>query len=461
MPESSRPVPAAGSAPSHGEAGIPETDPGDDAAVTPADTGADAADTAPTPTDTGPGMAAGRVLLTMVGALLLGALLNAETMLHRAETAHLGPARDVALAFWRPVASVSSATGLTLPRSGLDALGSDDGLYGQETAAGPGVPTVGSTRGHLGHEPLGGPTVDPTPATPAGPTVATAPAGEAARPGATVDTGPATATPLGLPGLPAPATGVGPMTDGPTTTPTTVAPTPSDPRPSAVGSSAGPRVGFPLRRPTVDDPLRVLVVGDSTMDALGSSLQRDLAATGVAVTELDVRVSTGLARPDYFDWPARLRELVASGGSEVVVIMVGANDAQPFVIGTSPESFGTERWSATYRARVSSLLDELTAGGRWVIWVSQPTMRDAGHDERMQTLNRIYADEVARHPTAAFIDTRPLTVDEDGRYAPYLAADSGDQVLVRQADGVHFTAAGGDRLAPAVIDAINTVAPLY
>ena len=67
-------------------------------------------------------MPAGTVFLVMVGVLGLAALLNAEKMLHRAETSELGTRRDVALGFWRPVSSVSSSLGLGLPRAGVEAV---------------------------------------------------------------------------------------------------------------------------------------------------------------------------------------------------------------------------------------------------------------------------------------------------------------------------------------------------
>ena len=63
----------------------------------------------------------------------------------------------------------------------------------------------------------------------------------------------------------------------------------------------------PTRRsPTAAAPLRVLIVGDSIGIDLGDALQPDLANTGVVSAALDGRVSTGLTRPDYFNWPAEL-----------------------------------------------------------------------------------------------------------------------------------------------------------
>ena len=54
----------------------------------------------------------------------------------------------------------------------------------------------------------------------------------------------------------------------------------------------------------------MLIVGDSIGLDLGGPLQYDLAQTGVVSAALDGRESTGLTRPDYFNWPAELAALM-------------------------------------------------------------------------------------------------------------------------------------------------------
>ena len=197
------------------------------------------------------------------------------------------------------------------------------------------------------------------------------------------------------------------------------------------------------------------------MDAVGSAMLRDLSTTGVTDARLDYRVSTGLSRPDFFDWPAHLREIRAAEATEVIVIMIGANDAQPILVDGEVEQHGSDRWSAAYRGRVAALLDELATGDSWVIWIGQPVMRNDPYDARLRGLNQIYAEEVARYPNAVYLDPRPATSAEDGSFTAYLPDAEGNQELIRQGDGVHLTPAGGDRISPMVIEAINRIAPLY
>ena len=63
---------------------------------------------------------------------------------------------------------------------------------------------------------------------------------------------------------------------------------------------------------------------------MGGPLQNDLSNIGVTVATLDAHESTGLTRPDYFNWPAELQSDLAKYNPQVVVIMIGANDPQDF-----------------------------------------------------------------------------------------------------------------------------------
>ena len=58
--------------------------------------------------------------------------------------------------------------------------------------------------------------------------------------------------------------------------------------------------------PTPDAPLRFWVGGDSITQTFGTSMQQVAASTGVMTPSLDYHVSTGLARPDYYNWPEHL-----------------------------------------------------------------------------------------------------------------------------------------------------------
>jgi len=77
---------------------------------------------------------AGRVLLTMVLALALAALVNADALVRRSESKPLGTGRDRSLMIWHPVQDVADVSQITRVRD----LG--DWLVGNEDRGGGGVP---------------------------------------------------------------------------------------------------------------------------------------------------------------------------------------------------------------------------------------------------------------------------------------------------------------------------------
>lgn len=230
--------------------------------------------------------------------------------------------------------------------------------------------------------------------------------------------------------------------------------TPDPDAPPAPGSAPEP-VKPRLRTPTADAPLRLWVGGDSMTVSFGASLVRLSAATGLITPEEDARSSTGLTRPDFFDWPARLAAIIENQDPEVMVVMFGANDAQG--IKTADGKIfqtGSEGWTAEYRLRVRAAMDVLDRKDRLVIWVGQPVMEGATHNARMAELNAIYREEAAKRPGILFFDSWSLFVDGNGAYSQYLEID-GEVVQMRLGDGVHLSRQGADRLANAVLERLD------
>lgn len=232
----------------------------------------------------------------------------------------------------------------------------------------------------------------------------------------------------------------------------TVAPTPGatpTATPTVTPSPTASRV------PTSADPLRIRVAGDSMAQAPGQSLIRFAAANGRARAVLDFRFSSGLTRPDFFDWPGHLAEaLTMKRPPEAYVVFFGANDAQGMRTSHGVLDFGTTAWDTEYARRVAAVMDQLTAGGARVFWVGQPIARSSSYAQRMKRLDGIYAREAAKHPGVRYVDSWSLFTTPDGRYSAYLRTDDG-LTLMRLADGIHLTRAGGDRLARVILAEIG------
>lgn len=214
-----------------------------------------------------------------------------------------------------------------------------------------------------------------------------------------------------------------------------------------------------LRTPTPTWPLRLWVGGDSVSEMFGQSLARLAVDTGVITPDVESHVSSGLSRPDYYDWPNRFAAIATTYNPDVFVIMFGANDPQALRTATGQVySYGTDGWFAEYRARVAGTMDLLRRDQRLVVWVGEPIMGSDTLAKRVQEMNAIYREEAAARPWVVYVDTWDLLADSSGHYASYLPDAGGNPELMRAPDGVHLSRAGGDRLAGRAFDAITAEA---
>ncbi len=132
-----------------------------------------------------------------------------------------------------------------------------------------------------------------------------------------------------------------------------------------------------IASPTGRRPLTLLSIGDSIGEDLGYGLG-DVFSTDSAVRVVQEGVEdTGLSRADYYNWPATLEVELQRYHPKIVVVMMGANDAQAFYDGNNTWlSFGRPSsdpsWWRAYTARVALIMDEATDAGAHVMWVGLP-----------------------------------------------------------------------------------------
>jgi hypothetical protein len=234
-----------------------------------------------------------------------------------------------------------------------------------------------------------------------------------------------------------------------------VTPLPVPPAPGPTPSPTQPTA------PTAATPLRIYLGGDSVAQALAEPLQREVGRFSDVVATIEFRYSTGLSRPDYFNWPAHLQEVLSKKTRpQIVVVLFGANDIQPIMTPTGPARSGTTQWLDEYRRRVAATMTLLSRSGVQTYWLGQPVMKSATFDRRIDEVDSIYASEARAHAGVTFVDTRPMLADRHGAYTTYLPGSHGEPVRVRTADGVHLTAAGGALVARALMTAIEQRWPL-
>jgi uncharacterized protein len=250
---------------------------------------------------------------------------------------------------------------------------------------------------------------------------------------------------------PAAAAGEGEVSSASATTPdTTAEPAPLATEPAEPSGPASP-----------SNPAKVLIVGDSDAGTFGPYLQTLLDGTNIIETELDYKVSSGLARPDFFDWPVALAEKLPSADPDIVVVTYGGNDAQglaqpdgTFIIG-DPVANEAE-WTAEYQRRVGVVLDLLLENDRTVIWVGIPNDDSPDVTARMAIQDRAAKAAAAERPEVVFIDTWKRFSGRDGGWAEFVIDPrDGQGKDVRASDGFHLNTTGAEILALDIAQAVR------
>ena len=189
-----------------------------------------------------------------------------------------------------------------------------------------------------------------------------------------------------------------------------------------------------LRTPTKARPLRLAAYGESVGDCTVFGLWVKCQTEKKVKLHFFTKPSSGLTRPEFFDWPRFLRKDFPKGKYEGVMFMVGANDAQDIQLNGKKLVFGTKAWNRMYAPRVGAVMDLfLERGAQRIYWVGMPRMGMPWFSERMAALNKMYEDEAAkRAPAVEYIDAWTMV---DAPSKGYVAS-------FRQSDGVHLSDSG-------------------
>jgi hypothetical protein len=226
-------------------------------------------------------------------------------------------------------------------------------------------------------------------------------------------------------------------------------------------SSSSPQTGIQASAPFSNTakksaPFNILIIGDSLVAAgggMGDSLERTLLNFKNTTVFRQGKVSSGLSRQDYFDWPAMAAKLISQYKPNVGIMMFGANDNTAIIDanGKIIAGYGSAKWEDQYRLRVDQMLDLFTKANTEIFVLGIPIMKNQKLSQGMQQINTLTEQETKKYANAHFISTWDLLADKDGNYTSYLIDKDGNQKLARTADGVHLQYVAGYYVSDAVV----------
>src|SRR5579863_3513491 len=245
----------------------------------------------------------------------------------------------------------------------------------------------------------------------------------------------------------------------------------------------------PPRKPETPPSSTILVVGDSMADWLGYGLDETYVDQPDMGVVRDVRATAGLIRYDpkneTLDWPAVIKDQLATEKPNAVVVMLGLNDRLPIRDGGAPAKgaeqtpqekpaappdaaaaspqggadstaqhpvpgrsydFHTDQWAELYVKRIDAMIAALKSKGVPVLWVGLPALRGPKSTSDMAYLDELYRERAER-AGINYVDIWDGFTDDQGRYAVDGPDFEGQIRRLRAADGVHFTKAGAVKLA--------------
>ncbi len=209
-----------------------------------------------------------------------------------------------------------------------------------------------------------------------------------------------------------------------------------------------------LAQPTSSDRLKILVTGDSLSTYPGFLLQEQFSETDLVRAKLLWHNGTGLTKPRLLDWRSYLADQVKKRGTDVVVMMLGANDMGTLTKQGKVIPVHTDEWRGEYALRVVAVTDAaIKAGAQSVIWVGPPSARSKQVDKYYRDINAALG--------AASEVIEGLYVVDLSTGAQYVESSmlNGQVVTLRQPDGIHWTRQGSIEPANAILSVLETGYP--
>lgn len=231
-------------------------------------------------------------------------------------------------------------------------------------------------------------------------------------------------------------------------------------KPDETRPIAGPNVPQLPENVVLEAGDKLFFVGDSLMQGVAPRVRQTLyKSDNIDGVDLS-KQSTGLAYPNFFNWPKVVAEtLQKDAGIKGVIVYLGANDPWDFPVPgrKSYLRFKSAEWERAYRERIRSILLSAHQYNLPVIWLGAPCMRKDKLHKDMVYLNTIYQSEVEKF-NGTYIPTSDILGCSDDAYNAYIQSEKGSQ-KVRTNDGIHFTPTGQRLISERVIEAFTIIRP--
>ncbi len=233
-----------------------------------------------------------------------------------------------------------------------------------------------------------------------------------------------------------------------------------DRRTFLLGVTAGLTASLLPRGAKAASGKKILLMGGSQIaGGLGLYLSTALEEQGYTVHR-KAKSSSGLARPDFFDWPSEAARQYADFKPDATVCLFGGNDGQGLHMGKKADPkwirWGEDGWVEEYGRRVDAFAGAVSPEGEMVCWMGMPMVRPPKLRSRVQQMNEIFQAKMEAHDNRHYVETWSALTDAKGGYTDHKII-GGKKVLLRGHDGVHLTVKGAHHVADHVSPLVSGI----
>jgi len=196
-----------------------------------------------------------------------------------------------------------------------------------------------------------------------------------------------------------------------------------------------------------NDIYQLYVVGDYMAEGLLGGLFEALGGDTRLQIDQRHRSFSGLTRPDVEEELRDLETELQTTPRHIVIVMFGVQDRVSLRVPNGKRLLpGSEEWRAEYARRADKLMKMLKRRNVAVYWVGLPNLRRSESNDDAQMINEVVRERVYLNGLK-YIDAYAGFSDDTGAFSPYGPDLTGKIRLLREGDGIYFTAAGNRKLA--------------
>lgn len=208
-------------------------------------------------------------------------------------------------------------------------------------------------------------------------------------------------------------------------------------------------------RGRADSPVRILLTGDSLMESMGPQMKREMTGyENITLIPIGKR-STGLSRPDFYNWPKVLEANLRKHRPQIVVMWVGTNDPQNIYGYTNLGEPCSQAWMQVYTQKLMEIAILCRKYGASLIFLGPPAVDEEPLDTQLKQINALmyqFCKRYRKQYRLGYINTRTILGDSRGNYIHSIRKPDGRTVNIRWRDRVHITGDGNrlvmDKLLP-------------